>query len=207
MPCFAAGTLIETQNGLTRVEDLTVSDQVLTYDHGYQPLRWVGSVELSPADLRANPKLRPILIRADALGMGYPKQDLIVSPQHRVLVSSAIAQRMFNTKEVLIPAKALLALAGIERLEPCATGVTYFHLLFDDHQIVWSNGTPTESLYTGPHALNAVSPESRVEIETLFPTLCEPGFKPTSARFIPKKGKQMHKLVQRHRDNDKPIYS
>lgn len=206
VPCFSSGTLIQTLHGPVRVEDLRISDQVLTYDHGYKPIRWIGSVNLSPSQLRANPKLKPILIRADALGIGYPKQDLIISPQHRILVSSTIAIRMFDSKEVLIPAKKLLPLDGVETLETISGGIEYWHVLFDEHEIIWSNGAPTEGLYTGAQALNAISPAGLLEIQTLFPEICDPFFNPISARLIPEKGSQVKKLVQRHKANNKPLY-
>ena len=205
--CFASGTLIHTAEGAVPVEHLQVSDHILTYDQGYQPLRWIGSCSLTPAQLQANPKLLPTLIRADALGPGYPKQDLIVSPQHRVLAASAIVRRMFGRRDVLIPAHKLLPLDGVGILDDPTSGLTYWHLLFDDNQIVWSNGAPTESLFTGPEALKAVSPASAAEIKTLFPRLSEPGFKPAFARHIPAKGRLMRKLVQRHQMNDKPVFA
>jgi hypothetical protein len=206
VPCFASGTLIETLQGSVPIEDLKVADQVLTYDNGYKPIRWIGSRSLIRAQLQTNPKLKPILIRADALGMGYPKQDLIVSPQHRILVSSLIAKRMFDCKEILVPAKKLLPLHGVETIEYNPDGVDYWHILFDDHQIVWSNGAPTESLYTGAEALKAISSEGRVEIQALFPEICDPNFVPISARYIPEKGRLMKQLIQRHQKNNKSIY-
>lgn len=207
VPCFTSGTVIETLRGPVRVENLCVLDQVLTYDNGYQPIRWIGSCRLSAAQVRKTPKLAPILIRAGALGPGYPKTDLTVSPQHRMLVSSVVAMRMFEAQDILIPAKKLLGLAGIEVVPEPAQDVVYWHFLFDAHQIVWSNGMPSESLYLGPVALNAISPEARSEIEVLFPEICAPDFVPQPVRHIPPKGKRIEKLVQRHRDNDKPIYN
>lgn len=204
--CFSSSTRIETLRGSVRVEDLHIGDQVLTYDHGHQPVRWIGSCRLSRSQLESKPKLKPILIRADALGAGVPRQDLIVSPQHRVLVSSAIAKRMFDQKEILIPANKLLPLHGVQVMDDIPDGVEYWHILFDDHQIIWSNGAPTESLFTGPEALRAVSPESREEIETLFPEICRPDFTPRPARYIPQKGRLMKKLIERHQANDKPLY-
>lgn len=207
VPCFVSGTLIATKNGPVPVENLQIDDLILTYDHGYQPIRWIGSRDVNRATLRQNPKLIPILIRADALGAGFPKQDLVVSPQHRVLVSSTIAMRMFDCKEVLIPAKKLLSLNGVETLNSETDMVQYFHILFDDHEIIWSNGSPTESLFTGPAALKAISPQGREEIEALFPEICDPDFEPKSARFIPEKGRRMKKLVERHLTNNKPLFS
>ncbi|MEP5152984.1 Hint domain-containing protein [Planktotalea sp.] len=204
--CFASGTMIKTLQGPVRIDDLKVSDLVLTFDHGYQPIGWIGSCDVSPENLETRPNLKPILIRADALGRGFPEQDLVVSPQHRVLVSSAIAMRMFNSKEILVPAKKLLSLDGVEVLEDNPHGVKYWHILFDEHQLIWSNGMPAESLFTGPEALKAVSPEGREEIQALFPQICKPDFEPISARFIPEKGRLLKKFIQRHLDNNKPMY-
>ncbi|MDT9702188.1 Hint domain-containing protein, partial [Streptomyces sp. P17] len=91
------------------------------------------------AALAANPHLRPVRIRAGALGAGVPARDLVVSPQHRVLLRSGIARRMFGASEVLVAAKQLLALDGVE-LASDLDSVTYVHFLFDRHQIVQSEG-------------------------------------------------------------------
>jgi hypothetical protein len=206
VPCFALGTLIDTFQGLVRIEDLRATDRVLTYDNGYKPIRWIGSCRVSHAQLQTSPNLKPILIRADALGMGYPKQDLIVSPQHRILLSSPIAKRMFGCQNVLVPAKKLLPLHGVETIECNLDGVEYWHILFDDHEVVWSNGAPTESLYTGPEALKSISREAFEEIRALFPEICELDFKPISACYIPEKGRLVKQLVQRHQKNNTPIY-
>lgn len=204
--CFAAGTLIATINGLRPVQDLTVGDRVITMDNGYQEIRWIGSNKVHPADLRANPKLVPIRIQAGSLGNGTPEQDLLVSPQHRVLVSSKIAERMFDANEVLIPANKLLAIDGINIASDTEeNGVEYWHFLFDAHQVVWSNGAPTESLFTGPEALKSVSPQAREEILTLFPKIALPGYVASPARYIPEQGKLMKKLTQRHQKNCKPL--
>ncbi|GAB5448614.1 Hint domain-containing protein [Gymnodinialimonas sp.] len=205
--CFAAGTLIDTESGLVRVEHLRIGDKVRTLEEAFKPILWIGSCDVGVAQLRANPRLRPILIRADALGPGFPRQDLVVSPQHRVLVSSAVAMRMFGRKEVLIAANKLLPLDGVEVLRDDGTGVQYWHFLCDSHQIIWSNGMPTESLYTGPEALKAVSPEARGELNMLFPQMGEATFLAPPARHIPEKGKRVRRLVQRHRTNNKPMFS
>jgi len=206
--CFAAGTSIETRNGPVAVEKLRVGDEVLTHDNGYQPIRWTGSTKVSAARLGAEPRLRPILIRADALGPGYPASDLIVSPQHRVLVASAIARRMFGQDAVLVPANKLTCLDGIDIIDDdLSGGVTYVHFICDAHEVVWANGAPAESLFVGPQALGAVSDAAREELRALFPAMSSPDFIPVSARFIPEKGRQMRKLAERHRTNRKPLYS
>ena len=202
--CFAAGTLISTSNGARQIEDLVCGDRVLTMDNGYQPIRWIGGRHVTAAELVANPKLRPIRIRAGALGRKVPDTDLIVSRQHRVLVYSEIANRMLGCREILMPAVKLLAIDGIAVADDIVD-VAYWHMLFENHEVIWSNGAPTESLFTGPEALKSVGPEAREEILSLFPQLADPDFQPTVARFIPSQAKRAKQLVARHQKNNKPL--
>ncbi|SIT06591.1 Hint domain-containing protein [Paracoccus saliphilus] len=202
--CFTANTLIETDHGNKPVEELQIGDMIATMDDGYQPIRWIGSTSRDAIDIARNPKLRPIRIPAGALGGGLPKRDLMVSRQHRVLVKSKIAQRMFGADEVLIPANKLVGVNGIEIAEDI-DNVTYFHILFDKHQVIFSEDAPTESLFTGPEALKSVSPAARQEIETLFPQITAPDFIAEPARLIPAKGSAVKKLVARHVKHATPL--
>nr|WP_010395579.1 Hint domain-containing protein [Paracoccus sp. TRP] len=200
IPCFCRGTMIRTDRGEIAVEQLSVGDLVLTCDHGLQPIRWIGSRALDAIDLAAAPRLRPVCIRRGALGEGRPCADLMVSPQHRILVRSAIAQRMFGCPEVLVAAKQLLAIEGIEEVDPEMVG--YFHILFDRHEIVLANGAEAESLYTGPMALKSVGRAAREEIFTLFPELRDT---PAEAArpLIP--GAKARQLAHRHVRNRKAL--
>lgn len=204
--CFAAGTLIKTGNGERRVEKLACGDYVLTLDNGYQPIRWIGGRPVTAAERAENPKLHPIRIRAGALSSQLPETDLIVSRQHRVLIRSDIANRIFGCQEVLVPAVRLLGLDGIEVADDIKD-VSYWHMLFERHEVIWSNGAPTESLFTGPEALKSVDPEAREEILTLFPQLANPNFQPTAARAIPTTGKLAAQLADRHQKNNKLLIS
>ncbi|MFY1707404.1 Hint domain-containing protein [Tritonibacter scottomollicae] len=203
--CFAAGTLIETHMGLTAVERLKAGDQVMTRDAGLQKIRWIGSRTVSAAALVADPKLYPIRIKAGALGNDTPSRDLLVSPQHRVLVRSKIAQRMFGTNEVLAAAKQLLEAKGID-VATDVSDVTYYHFTFDTHQIVTSNGAQTESLYLGPMAVQGISAEAREEIFSIFPQLrARSGFcAPDGARLL-LNGRQARSLAARHVKNNKAL--
>lgn len=203
--CFGAGTLIRTGDGDCAVEALKVGDLVQSRDHGLQPIRWINSRLVDGAMLRDNPQMRPIRIAKGALGAGTPSQDLIVSPQHRVLVRSHIAQRMFGTMEVLVAAKQLVMLDGIEQADDVEQ-VEYVHFLCDDHQIVLSNGAETESLYTGQQSLRAVGPAARAEIFALFPELqdTDRAVAPESARMLVS-GRRARQLAMRHDKNDQPL--
>ncbi|TWI38107.1 Hint domain-containing protein [Paracoccus sulfuroxidans] len=204
-PCFARGTLIETEQGLVPVEELAAGMKVMTRDRGLQTLRWTGSRQLSSANLATMPEMHPIRVRAGALGKGLPRRDLIVSPQHRILIRSNIAQKMFGTNEVLVAAKQLLQIEGIDIARDLET-VEYFHFLFDQHEIVLSEGAETESLYTGPEALKTVGYAARTEIFTLFPELrdADPANKPDGARFLVS-GRMGRKLAVRHIQNRKQL--
>ncbi|GLK63344.1 Hint domain-containing protein [Paracoccus kondratievae] len=203
--CFTRGALILTDNGEVKIEDLQVGDLVVTRDHGLQPIRWIGSRKLRSSELGVLPKLRPIRIKAGALGDGVPSSDLLVSPQHRVLVRSKIARKMFGTDEVLVAAKQLVLLDGID-IATDMQEVEYFHILFDRHEVVISNGAETESLFTGPEALKAVGQAALDEIFTLFPELADPDYVPQPARFLPS-GRQARRMGMRHLQNNRPLVS
>ncbi|MDO5606485.1 MAG: Hint domain-containing protein, partial [Paracoccus sp. (in: a-proteobacteria)] len=201
--CFGAGVMIRTALGEIAAGDLAVGDLVETRDAGLQPIRWIGRRLLDAATLAANPRLRPVRIRQGALGRGLPAADLIVSPQHRVLVRSNIAQKMFGTREVLVAAKQLCQIEGIDIADDLDS-VTYVHFLFDDHQIVISNGAETESLFTGPQALKSVGPAALAEIHTLFPALAAPDYAPAASREMIS-GRLGRKLAVRHLQNGKAL--
>ena len=70
---------------------------------------------------------------------------------------------MFGTDEVLVAAKQLLQIDGIDVADDLDE-VVYVHFIFDRHEIVYANGAESESLYTGPEALKTLSPQAREEI-------------------------------------------
>ena len=172
--CFAAGTLIATLRGPVAVEAIRPGDRVLTRDRGFRPLRWAGRQAVSAARLAAAERLRPVRIAAGALGPGVPARDLLVSPQHRMLLAGPEIAARFGTPEVLVAAKHLVGRPGIT-VEVPAGGIAYHHLLFDAHEVVLADGAWAESLYTGPMALKLMPAAQRAEILTLFPDLARGG--------------------------------
>lgn len=202
--CFAAGTMILTEAGERPAEDLRPGDLVWTRDHGFQPLRWCGARSIGPAELARRPNLRPVRIAAGSLGAGLPRADLTVSPQHRVLVRSTIARRMFGTDELLVAARQLLELPGIE-IDDSAAPVTYVHLMFEQHEVILSNGAETESLYPGPQAIRGLGAAAE-EIFALFPELREgtdsfPAVRPFAT------GRKARQMAMRHATNEQPLVS
>lgn len=205
-PCFTLGTLIETPTGPIPVEQLRPGHLVLTLDQGPKPIIWIGRRVLDPEELDDRPHLKPIIIAAGAIAPGLPYQDLIVSPQHRVMLRSKVALRMFASAEILVAAKKLLTHEGITVREHNPEGVQYYHFLFDDHQIVYSNGMPTESLYFGPEVRKTLPPEGLAEIMELFPQFSTTGFAWPPARKVIMKSKQIDQLIVRHEKNAKALF-
>lgn len=201
--CLTAGTLVSTRSGEVAVEELHIGDTVCAYDGRNLVIRWIASKTITHAELSANPKLRPVRISAGSLGHGLPKRDLLVSRQHRMLVSSKIVMRMFGVETSLIAAIKLTELPGIF-VDTDVESVEYFHLLFDAHEVILAEGAPTESLFTGPEALKAVPPAARQELLALFPELADRDYKAKSATFIPS-GKKQKELVSRHLKNSKEL--
>jgi hypothetical protein len=201
--CFCKHTQIHMKDGTQAVEKLKSGDLVLRADGSFAKVRKVFQTKLERKDLDQQPKLRPVRITSGALGKGLPKRDLLVSRQHRMLVSSRIAERMFGVKEVLISAIKLTPVPGIF-IDEDVNEVEYFHLIFDDHEIIFAEGAPTESLFIGPEALMAIGSDARDELLCLFPNIAKAEFSAVPVRYIPA-GKLQNKLVQRHVKHVKPL--
>ena len=169
IPCFTPGTRIATPRGERMVEELKVGDRVITRDNGLQEIRWIGARPLSGTELQRAPHLRPILIRAGALGNGLPEHDILVSPQHRLLLTSERAELYFNEREVLVAATHLTTMPGVEQIS--CPGTTYIHFMCDHHEVVLSNGSWTESFQPGNQVLDGMGAAQRDEIYALFPEL------------------------------------
>jgi len=168
--CFTPETRIATPDGVRRVADLCEDDEVLTKDDGPQKIRWIGQRRMSGARLYAMPELRPIRIRAGAVGLDVPDDDLLVSPQHRMLLKGRMAQTLLNSEEVLVTAKDLLNDHSIV-IDRQMQHVTYVHLLLDRHQIVFANGLETESFHPASMPLHSIEPDQQQTLLDRVPGL------------------------------------
>jgi hypothetical protein len=203
IPCFTAGTLIRTEMGEEVVEQLAKGQLLPLWAGGSARVRLVLQRSLTAQDLQRHPNLRPIRILAGALGQGLPKRDLLVSPQHRMLVASPVVKRMFGTDEVLIAATRLTVLPGIY-VDDTVEEVTYVHVVMDRHQVIFAEGCPSETLYTGPEALRSLTEEARQELFALFPDLSIRRGVPDPACLIPE-GKLQKQLISRIGKNAKRL--
>lgn len=169
VPCFTPGTLIATPEGERQVEELKAGDRVITRDNGIQEIRWIGRRDLAPAELSRAAHLQPVLIRQGALGNGLPERDMMVSPNHRVLIANDKTALYFEDREVLVAAKHLTGLEGVDQVE--TSKVSYIHFMFDQHEVVLSDGAWTESFQPGDQTLRGLDSAQRNEVFELFPQL------------------------------------
>jgi hypothetical protein len=176
VPCFAKGALIRTPDGEKPVEDLVAGDLVMTADHGAQPIRWIGRRRVE-----ADGAMAPVEISAGALGA---HSAFRVSPQHKMLIGGWQAELLFGASEVLVPAKALINDETINRR--IGGQVVYYHLLFASHEIIFSNGIPSESFYPADVALSGLDAASYGELIELFPEIAgqEHAIGPTARKTL-----------------------
>jgi hypothetical protein len=131
--CFLAGTMIATPEGETPVEALAIGDLVLTADGRAAPVRWVGIQTV--VTIFADPlRSFPIRITAGALGEGLPARDLLVSPDHALMLDG-----------VLVQAGALVNGTTIVRESAMPERFTYFHIELEDHSLILAEGVPAET--------------------------------------------------------------
>lgn len=166
--CFTPGTRILTPDGICRVEDITAGQTILTRDNGPQEVLWTGRHSPGGARLFAMPHLRPIRLRAGALATGIPDGDLIVSPEHRLLVSGDSARALFGENEVLVEARDLLDDRRVT-VEHKLTEVIYIHLLTAQHQVIWANGVATETFHPARADLTLIDPAARDALLSVAP--------------------------------------
>jgi hypothetical protein len=143
-PCFVAGTRIATPEGEVAVEALAAGDTVLAVEGGVTrpaTLVWVGRRRADVRDVEDAREVFPVRIARDAIAAGVPSRDLLISPDHAILIDG-----------VLIAARQLVNGASITQ-ETETTAVTYYHLELERHGVLLAEGLTAESyLDTGNRA-------------------------------------------------------
>jgi hypothetical protein len=136
LPCFVAGTRILTARGEIAVEALTEGDEVVTVtegEHHLMPIIWIGRRAVDVSRHPAPEKVRPVRVQRGAFAENTPARDLLLSPDHAVFAEG-----------VLVPVKYLVNGTTV-RVEETAKAVVYFHVELERHEVLVSEGLPTES--------------------------------------------------------------
>jgi hypothetical protein len=160
--CFGAGVRITLANGaLVPVEDLEPGQMILTRDHGAQPLRWVGKTTL-----RASGQFAPVVIGPGILGN---LRELVLSPYHRIFLYQRNDKAVGGRAEILVQARRLVDGRSIQQRE--GGFATYHSLAFDDHQIVYAEGVPVESLLVSRATIARLPEGLARDLKERFPNL------------------------------------
>lgn len=130
--CLLRGTSVATPDGERAVEALQVGDVVATASGAARPIAWIGRRTYRAAQQSRPELVQPIRIAAGAIADGVPSRDLLVSPDHAVLLDGK-----------LIPARLLINGFTIVQ-EPRAT-FEYFHIELDAHDAMLAEGLAVES--------------------------------------------------------------
>jgi hypothetical protein len=110
-----------------------------------------------------------VRVKAHAFEQDSPSKDVVLSPNHRVLISGPNSELLFGESEVLVPVKSLVDDLTIQNELPFS-GVTYFHLLLEGHHLVDTSGLLSESLFVGDQSMLAVTEQAQ---DDLVATLSE----------------------------------
>ncbi|MBU2998212.1 Hint domain-containing protein [Roseovarius nubinhibens] len=191
---FVEGTAIDTPDGPAPIESLQIGDLVST-QHGPRPIRWISEHQITPDDLAANSRLRPIKISAGALGQDLPRADLWVSPEHRMLIHTPLCRKLFDADHALIAAHHLTVLDGVE-VDDSRKSIRYLHLFLDDHAILTAEGAPSESLLLDDPTWDSLTDEARAELRALCPDIDTDRSAPKTAAVIPI-SRQQKRLARR----------
>jgi hypothetical protein len=152
--CFLEGTRVRTPDGEVAVETLNRGDIVLTSDGAAKPVTWLGKQTIST--VFSDPlRVWPIRIKAGALRENVPVRDLLLSPDHAVLVDGA-----------LIQAGALVNGTSIVRETTVPRIFVYYHVELDDHSLVLAENTPAETFVDNVDRLRF---DNWAEHEALYP--------------------------------------
>lgn len=163
--CFTPGTRIATPDGTREVEHLVAGDRVMTADAGASEIVWTGMRHIGLTELSDTPDLAPVRLREGALGAMRATGDLIVSPDHAMLVRGAKGD-----SEVLVPARDLVDGERVLR-EPATEPITYVHLMLESHHLILANGFETESFHPASTRLDAVPEAERLRLFDVMPEL------------------------------------
>ena len=165
--CFCRGTEISTPKGYRKIETLSPGDPVLNDNGEAVPILWIGKTEASFAEMLHEPERRPIRIAAHAVAPGVPFSDLYVSAQHRVVLDDPAAILYFGESRVMVAAKHLAGLIA-ERVMPVAA-TTYYHLMFEKHEMIVSNGLTSESYQPSLRAFKGLPPAEARSLSERLP--------------------------------------
>ncbi|MEM7596807.1 MAG: Hint domain-containing protein [Pseudomonadota bacterium] len=157
--CFSSDTCIRTPSGDIPAGKLKVKDLVITRDRGVQAILWIGRRDIEVD--QTSPDVQPIVIQKNAFVCGSLRKQVIVSPQHRLLL------RKKNGDEIFAPAKAFVGEKGIRYMRG-RRRIEYNSILLANHDVLDVSGLAAESFLPGPQGYLRLSAREILDVERVL---------------------------------------
>lgn len=139
-PTLIGSAPVATPTGYQPLDQLHRGDTVSTRSFGAVPV-----VHRVTRTVPARGSFRPLRLRAPYFGL---QQDIIVSPEQRLLIDGPEVEYLFGQEAVLVPARHLVN--GFTAFaEPSGPTISYTQLLLPRHETMRVAGSELESLYVG----------------------------------------------------------
>ncbi|APX90359.1 hypothetical protein BV394_11990 [Brevirhabdus pacifica] len=165
------GTQVRTPCGPRRVENVRPGDLIVTRSNGLQPVRMVWRRSLSQDRMRAEPERAPVRLKPRAVGPMMPQQDLVLAPEHPILIPGYRLDGVSDTAGGLMAAGALAGTSDAAYVDRSMERARLFSLVFDTPQIFVANGLPVASVELTETVVAGLDEDLRDSVLQLFPQL------------------------------------
>lgn len=162
------GSLVATSSGPVAVEDLTPGMGIVTREHGVQPLRWIGSYEITPRAAQMDKRIKLFRVTSDAFGLAKPSHDLVMAPGGHILTTLAACQSMFGVPQAYAPIRAYEDGMSVIAVTPISP-VSVFNICLDKQSTITANGVEVETFHPGSHSDAMLDDEMTMSLLRLFP--------------------------------------
>ncbi len=163
-PCFTPDMPIETLHGPVKAGELQIGDMVRTYDNGFQEVQFIYRRKM-----KAEGAATPVLFKKGAIGN---TEDLLLSQRHRMYTGSLpeeLRSQLKGAQDNLLQAVQFCNGSTV-RLAPEVGEVEYIQIMFENHELLYCNGTVSESWQPTASALRG-APDVAEELMMIFPEI------------------------------------
>lgn len=165
------GANVRTPFGARRIEMVRPGDLIVTRDNGLLPVKMIWKHTVSAVELAKSPDLAPICLSPRAIGPMMPTRPLRIAPGHMALIPGYRIADVADNMSYLMSIDAVAAPNDAAYVDRSDEEITYYNLIFEDHQIFCVDGLPIESLRPTPKIVALMDVETREELLELFPNL------------------------------------
>ena len=170
---IAEGANLRTPCGLRRIEIVRPGDLIVTRTNGLQPVQMVWTRRVTREHMNISSDYAPIRLKPRAVGPMMPQKDLLVAPDHRLLIPGFRLAGVPDDTSMLTEARKIAGSSDAVYADTSLDSVTYYQLVFDQHQVLAANGLPVESFLPDAAAIQALGGEMRDALEERYPELCD----------------------------------